>query len=247
MSGPLAGLPALDLALRDTVRLIPSGRLKEPVLAPLAADAAMLDDLAALDALTSGRLRGQQAGLPGLSPRELVFGRPGWSFINAAFLYTRPGGNRFNDEGRGAWYAGLEAETSLAGVAFHLGSELANVRRFENRTDYAGLLADFIGPFADLRGGVGSHLCLHPDPDIGYPAGQALARTLREGGGNGVIYPSISKPGGTCLAAFRPDLVQNVRQGGLWRLEWAGSPEPAISALGTDDAMATLSQPVPVG
>src|SRR3954454_2058292 len=223
--------PAVDLAQRDTVRLISTGRLKGPVLLALAPNHGALEELASLESATNGRLRAQDAGLPDLDPRELVFGRPGHTFINAAFTHTRPGGSRFNDEGRGAWYCGFDADTSLGEVAYHLTRELEAVGRFENVTDYAELLADFIGLSHDLRpGGRVAEPCLSDDPAVAYPAGQALARRLRaEAGSNGIVYPSARHTGGVCLVAFRPDLVQNLRQGGIWRLEWQGSPGPTVT------------------
>jgi hypothetical protein len=222
--------PTVDLTQRDTVRLISTGRLKGPALLPLAADDNALEDLASLEGATSARLRAEEAGLADLDPRELVFGRAGRTFVNAAFTHTRPGGNRFNGDGRGAWYAGFEVETSLAEVTYHLTRELEAIGRFENVTDYAELLADFFGPFHDLRGADAAEPCLDPDPAIGYPAGQALARRLRaEEESNGVVYPSVRRQGGTCLAASRPDLVQNLREGGIWRLAWRGTPEPSMT------------------
>jgi RES domain-containing protein len=224
--------PSVDLAQRDTVRLVPSGRLKAPVLLALAPSQGALDDLAGLESLTNGRLQAQESGLPALDPRELVFGRPGYDFINAAFTHTRPGGNRFNDEARGAWYCGFDADTALAEIAFHLTRELEAIDRFENVTDYAELFADFVGPFHDLRSADprADHWadpCLGAETAVAYPAGQALARQLRaEAASNGIVYPSARHFGGTCLVAFRPDLVQNLRQGGIWRLEWRGSPTP---------------------
>jgi hypothetical protein len=225
--------PRVDLAQRDTVRLISTGRLKPPVLLPLAANFGALEDLAGLESVTNARLTAQETGLPGLDPRELVFGRPGYTFINAAFTHTRPGGNRFNDEDRGAWYCAFEAETSLGEVSFHLTRELEAVGRFENVTDYAELRADFFGPFHDLRVfDRASEEALGDDPAIAYPAGQTLARQLRvEAASNGVVYPSARRAGGTCLAAFRPDLVQNLRQGGIWRLEWQGAPAPSMTRV----------------
>jgi hypothetical protein len=95
--------PTIDLAQRDTGRLISTARLKPPALSPLAAASGALEALAELESVTNGRLQAQETGLTGLDPRELVFRRPGYTFINAAFTYTRPGGNRFNDEDRGAW------------------------------------------------------------------------------------------------------------------------------------------------
>jgi len=222
--------PLVDIVQRDTVRLIPSGRLKLPVLAPLASSTQALDDLAELEGATNGRLQASTNGLPGLDPRELVFGRPNDSFINAAFTHVRQGGNRFNDEERGAWYCSWDADTSIGEVAFHLTRELDAIGRYDNVTDYAEMIADFIGPFHDLRGfDMARASCLGADTGTAYAAGQTLARRLRAAGSNGVIYPSLRYPGGTCLVAFRPSLVQNLRQGGLWRLRWTGSREPQIS------------------
>jgi hypothetical protein len=198
----------------------------------LAASHGTLESLASLEGATNQRLEAEQRGLEGMDPRELVFGRSGYTFINAAFTHTRPGGNRFNDEGRGAWYCAFEPETGLAEVTFHLRRELANIGRFENTTDYAELLADFIGPFHDLRGKEFADApFLAADTAIGYKAGQELARTLRADESNGAIWPSVRHAAGTCLAAFRPDLVQNLRQGGIWRLAWEGSPEPTVTQI----------------
>lgn len=225
--------PRADIARRDTIRLISTGRLKEPVLSSLARNHGDLEDLAELESATSGRLQAQEGGLPDLDPRELVFGRPGYTFINAAFAYTRPGGNRFNDDARGAWYCAFDAETALGEVAFHLTRELAAIDRFENVTDYAELVADFVGAFHDLRGTeFGKDPVLDPNTAVAYPAGQALAKHLRkQEAAIGLVYPSVRNAGGTCLAAFYPDLVQNLRQGGIWRLEWQGSPVPEIISL----------------
>lgn len=217
----------------DTVRLVTSARLQPPALQPLADSASELADLARLEAATHGRLAAEAAGLAGLDPRELVFHVPNYTFINAAFAYPRPGGNRFNGEERGAWYCGFAVETSLREVAYHLTRALADAHdAFVNVTDYAELFADLNGPFHDLRGLARRLKCLHADVGVGYPAGQALAKEIiaakRE---LGIVYPSVRHAGGTCLAAFHPYVVQNVRQGGLWRLTWAGNPEPVVKRI----------------
>jgi hypothetical protein len=222
--------PTVELAQQNTVRLIPTGRLREPVLLPLATNHEALEHLAGLESVTNGRLKAQESGLPDLDPRELVFGRAGYTFINAAFTHTRPRGNRFNDEDRGAWYCAFDLETSIREVSYHLTRELEAIGRFENATDYAELIADFYGAFHDLRAvDRTKEQALHSDPSVAYPAGQALAKQLRaEAVCNGIVYPSARWDNGTCLVAFRPDLVQNMRQGGIWRLEWQGSPTPSV-------------------
>jgi len=57
--------PAVDLAQRDTVRLISTGRLKGPVLLALAPSHGALEDLAALESVTNGRLRACRMAGPG--------------------------------------------------------------------------------------------------------------------------------------------------------------------------------------
>lgn len=223
--------PVTQVAEPDTVRLIPSGRLKPPLLQPLAGSDDDLRDLAELESATNDRIIAETTGMAALRREELVYGRPYGSFINASFAHTRPGGNRFNPESRGAWYCAFRVETALAEVAFHLTRELGNVGRFENRIEYTELFAGFIGPFHDLRGVDPVPDSLNPDPAIGYPAGQKLATAIIAAGGNGVLYPSVRHASGICLAAFHPHLVQNVRPGGLWQLVWSGSPVPEISLI----------------
>lgn len=225
-------LPIADLAQRATVRMISTARLRPASLGALArGDDGLLADLAELESATSGRLLAEERGMADLRPEELAFGFPRSMLINAAFAYTRAGGNRFNGDGRGAWYCAFEGQTSLAEVTFHLTRALDDIGRYDNVTDYVELLADFIGPFHDLREVEPRPPCLDPDPAVGYPAGQSLARAILEADGNGVIYPSARRPGGTCLAALRPHLVQNVREGDVWRLEWRGDREPVVLPL----------------
>jgi hypothetical protein len=98
-------------------------------------------------------------------------------------------------------------------------------------TEYGELVADFIGAFHDLRGATPPPACLDPDPAIGYPAGQELARELRAVQSPGLIYPSARDRRGTNLVAFEPASVQNVRQGRLWRLTWSGTPRFRAEAV----------------
>jgi RES domain-containing protein len=219
----------IEIAQRATVRLVHSGRLKPSVLEPLAPTAGLLTALTELEGATSGRLEAETRGLGGLDPRELAFNVPHANFINAAFAYPRTTGNRFNGPERGAWYCGFDVATAIAEVGFHLTRELDYIGRYDNTSDYAEMLADFIGLYHDLRGAASPPPCLHPDPAIGYPAGQELAAALMAEGSPGLIYPSVRHRDGTCLVAFRPAVVQNVRQGAMWRLTWAGSRAYAAS------------------
>jgi RES domain-containing protein len=213
-----------------TIRLIPSARHKPPVLEKLARAFGHREQLAALEGLTSGRLIGQQKGVPGISPEALASGY-GYSYINAAFAYTRTQGNRFNPPEWGAWYSAFSINTALTEVSYHLTRALEATGSFDNVTQYIELKATFTAEFCDLRDILPKPLCLHSDCDIAYPEGQKLAAGLRESGGNGIVYPSARDPAGTCLVAFWPGLVQDFQQGANWKLEWKGSREPSISQV----------------
>jgi hypothetical protein len=227
-------IPAADFTAPTTIRLISTAHVAEPALMPLVEHPADLGLLAAIEGMTSRR-QGRGMPLPSGVAREELLSELhgyGWTYVNAAFCYTRSTGNRFNGPERGAWYATWGEDrtaTAQAEVAWHLTRELEATGVFENVTDYRELLAGFTTVMRDLRGL--EEAFLDPDPDRGYAAGQALARALRATGANGVIYPSLRRPGGLCLAAFRPHLVQNIRQGATWRFRWAGEREPAIEAV----------------
>lgn len=215
---------------RALVRLIPKTRHKPPVLRGLADSNEEAEALAELEGKTSARLIAEEEGNPVLDRRELAFARKshdlalyGQSHINAAFAYTRAAGNRFNSGDRGAWYCAWDALTSTQEVGFHRMRELGFIDRFAGEALYVELLADFIGEFPDLHGE--QHPSLDADPEVGYPAGQALAAELRREGYRGLAYPSARCKGGRCFVAFDPGIIQNVRPGATWKLVWKGSPE----------------------
>ncbi|HEY5713019.1 MAG TPA: RES family NAD+ phosphorylase [Allosphingosinicella sp.] len=218
-------------AFAETVRLVASARLREAVLAPLADDADELALLAEIEGATSGRLVAEERGLGALAAAELVHGVPHARFINASFAYAKPREPmRFSPAERGAWYAALGVETCIAEVGHHLTRALADAGDFNAVVDYAEMHASMSGLFVDLRP-LPDHVSLHPDPAIGYPAGNSIAAMARGAGHNGIIYPSVRHPGGTCIAALWPNVVQSVAQGAMHRLAWSGSPEFSVEAL----------------
>ncbi|NHZ92376.1 RES domain-containing protein [Massilia sp. CCM 8733] len=214
----------------DTCRLIPSrfADVEDSVLAPLAEDGAVLRDLFDIDNATNERLRGEYGSLPGIGVDELVFGVPNFRIINAAYTYPRPEGSRFNDGERGAWYCAFEAETALAEITFHKTVEYQEIGRFDDSVTYQALIADVTSTFHDIRGVDAFEKYLDP---TSYIESQTLASQLLDSGSMGVIYPSVRRPAGTCLACFRPALVGNVRKGQVYRLTWSGSPTPVIDIV----------------
>ena len=218
--------PISILAVERAVRLVATARMRDPVLLHLVS-ASMLDDLAEIESATSGRLHDER-----VDTHAYPKGRPHAAFVNAAFTYFRPRElNRFNGPNRGAWYAALEVPTSLAEVSHHIGRELRRIGNFRATVDYAEMWASFAGAFVDLRAVTPKPACLHPDAEIGYPAGNALAAETMAAEHNGIVYPSVRRRRGTCIVALWPHAVQSVSPGTIWRIAWTGTPEPTIERL----------------
>ena len=160
---------------------------------------------------TNDRLLGEANLLPGISVHEFLYGIPYAHIVNAAFCHAHPSGSRFNGSERGAWYAAFDLKTARAEVTFHKRQELQDVSWPEPETfTFDDYLADFRGDFHDIRADASYASCLDPDS---YTASQQLAATLLAAGASGVVYPSVRRRKGTCVACFRPALVTNVRKG----------------------------------
>jgi hypothetical protein len=109
-------------------------------------------------------------------------------------------------------------ETAGIEVAFHKSEELREINWQEKEVFvYADFWVDFRGQFHDIRGDSRFAKCLDPDS---YATSQKLAGELLDKGSPGVVYPSVRQSGGTCIACFRPALVNNVRKGGQVSMEF---------------------------
>ncbi|HET9029230.1 MAG TPA: RES family NAD+ phosphorylase [Candidatus Aquilonibacter sp.] len=222
-------LPPTSLVrVNDTHRLVPT-RFEASVLNALADSDEDFNAIVELDAATNDRILAEHGRLPGIGIHELVFGVPYYRIVNAAFAHPHPLGGRFNSPERGAWYASLEIETSLAEVVHRHSVDLAEIGVFEDEVSYRDYLADFSAQLHDLRGNKRA-FATYLDPDS-YVASQALAEELLRQHSLGVIYPSVRRKGGTCLACFRPAVVANVREGASYKLVWSGSATPVVAPM----------------
>jgi RES domain-containing protein len=222
-------LPPISLVRHhDTHRLIPSQHRDDgrTVLARLTDSDAELADLYDLDNATNDRMLAENDLLPDIRVHELLFGVPYYRIVNASFTHAHPLGSRFNGPDRGAWYAAFEIRTAQAEVAFHKTLHLEEIGRYEDDVTFDDYLADFSCELHDLRGDGGFDAYLDPES---YIASQTLAAGLLDSGSLGVIYPSVRRAGGTCLACFRPALVMNVRRAKTYRFRWSGRATPVIT------------------
>lgn len=219
--------PLTQLRRFDTHRLIPAKYSAnfDSVLTRIADDTEHLQLIFQLDSATNARLEAEENLRPGITQRELIFNVPNYRIVNAAFAHPNPLGARFSTNQRGAWYAGFELATAKAEVIFHKSVEFAEIDwREREEVQYDEYLADFTGGFHDLRPEAlpankqrAYEDCLDP---ASYIASQKLAVELMDHGSLGVIYPSVRRPEGTCIACFRPSVVANVRKGSRFRMVW---------------------------
>ncbi len=146
-------IPTSELRAKDTHRLIAS-RYSDTgtVLSRLSSNPDTLGKLLELDDATNDRFLGEEGLLPGIGIHELVYGIRYAHIVNAAFTHASPAGGRFNTPTRGAWYASLDRETSIAEVAFHKLRQLEEIdwphEEISTSDDY---LADITSSFHDLR------------------------------------------------------------------------------------------------
>ncbi len=223
-------LPATLVRGRDLHRLIPAkySERGESTLTRIADDDAHLALIFDLDHATNDRLLAENDRDPGIGAAELVFGVPHYRIINAAFAHPHPLGSRFSSAERGAWYCAYQLRTAQAEIVFHRTVQLAEIGRFHDEAQYDDYLCDIDAVLHDLRLTGNAAPYLEPDS---YVASQGVAQRLLARGALGLIYPSVRRARGTCVAAFRPALVSNVRKGSTLILRWQGATTPHIEIL----------------
>jgi hypothetical protein len=219
---------SIAIRARNTCRLVPSLYPSVGILDRIASPED-LPFILELETWTNDRISTELGILHCIPKEEWVTGRPMASVIMAAFCHPRSGGGRFNGGSRGAWYASRDLATAQAEVAYHRTIELAEVGVFETRVQVRLYLADFNCRLHDIRPDLPEHVPLH-NP-VSYAASQKFARELLDNGSNGIVYRSVRRAGGECIACFRPRLVQHVRPDAHFEYRWEGTRTPRIRKL----------------
>ncbi len=184
--------------------------------------------LAAAEGKTNPRLAATIGNLDLVPVARRVAG-PGASYCMAPFVHVSPDrAGRFHDGTFGAFYAADGFDTALFEVMHHAGRFCAATR------EAAGWIADkreVVGQIdavlTDVRKG---HEGLRSADD--YRASQAFARGDKAAGSDGIVYPSVRHAGGTCFAAFYPDVMGVPVQGRHITYHWDGTRIDMIRDLG---------------
>jgi hypothetical protein len=183
------------------------------------ADPSDWEALYKLESMTNPRLRNEVGELSLVPVADRVSG-PNASVVMAPFTHLSPQGTRFTDGHFGAYYAAESIDTAVAETRFHRENFLRATSQPAMELEMRCYLADVACELHDLRGRRAELADVY-DP-ASYAASQKLGRELRNAGSNGIAFESVRRDGGQCVAAFRPRLVQNVRQGVHLRYAWDG-------------------------
>jgi hypothetical protein len=163
-------------------------------------DSSELEAAYALESLTNDRLQDEVGNIQVVAERDRVCGH-GPSVIMAAFTHIGYE-SRFTKGLYGVYYAGLELETAIKEsqysrsrliLATQEEAQILTMRCYKCTVD---------AHLVDLQGDKDVHA-----PDS-YTAAQSKGANLRSGGEYGVLYNSVRKEGGQCIAIFKPKALK---------------------------------------
>lgn len=203
--------PVRQVHWKRSARIV-SSRFPTVTLFDRVADPADLDSAYHFEAVTNPRVK-QEVGLLALVPAEDRVTGPGTTPVMAAFTHPNVSGTRFSDGSFGVYYAAGDLDTAIAETVFHreryLRMSRAPAVNLEMRVYYAVI----DGRLHDLRAKREQYAAVYdPDPDH-YGPGQRLGRRLRDRKSWGLVYDSVRREGGECVAILRPPVIGRVRQG----------------------------------
>ena len=183
--------------------------------------------IGAAEGKTNPRIARTIGNLDLIPPGRRV-GGAGASWVMAPFTHVSPDHpGRFHDGSFGAFYAGESFETALFETVHHVQIFCGMTREAPGWiADKRELVGRIDAVLTDIRGGFPALL----DPDD-YTASQAFARSVKAAGSDGIIYPSVRNPGGTCFAAFYPDVMALPHQGRHISYHWDGTRIDMIKDL----------------
>lgn len=191
--------------------------------------------LAAVEAKTNPRIRGEIGDLGKVPPHRRVSG-PGASWVMAPFVHCsplRPG--RFSDGSYGLYYAGESEEVALAETIHHHAKFMAATAEPPGWTsDFRVLVGSVDRDLHDVNGVPGA---LHPTD---YGPSQILGARLRAEGSDGLTWASVRMPGGACIGAFWPDVVTIPVQGSHFCYHWNGGAVDFVRRYDTGEILAVM-------
>lgn len=220
MIGP-KDIPITEVTWGKSARIIPS---RFPPVGPFdrVIDPNELETVFAIEAMTNSRLEEEWGQISLVPPEDRISG-PGTTPIMAAFTHPHPHGTRFSTSRFGVYYAAADLDTAIMETVYHRDRFFRDSKspavEIDMRVYYASISAELY----DLRElGEQEPWVYDPDPRH-YPRTQVLAVSLRENGANGIVFNSVRRPAGECVAIFRPKVISPCHQGEHLAYRWDGN------------------------
>lgn len=178
----------------------------------------LMEEAFEIESLTNERLQEQVGELSHVAQQDRVSG-PGASVVMAAFTHTGYA-SRFTNGDYGVYYAARDLETAIRETVYHRERFLSYTEEPACEVDVRVYKGTVEKPLIDLRGDAFAHY-MQPDPEQ-YQAAQTFAAKLRTTDCYGLLYPSVRKQNGECIAAFRPTAVSLPVQSKWLVYHWNG-------------------------
>ncbi len=175
-----------------------------------------MEELFYLEGLTNDRLREEVGDTSLVAAKDRVTGA-GSSPVMAAFTHI---GNpsRFSDGSYGVYYAGRDMRTAIEETKFHRARFLAYTNEDPGEIEMRVYIGRILKPLHDIRGTDFEYL--HQPED--WTPSQVFGRALRDERSWGLVYRSVRRQGGECIAALRPPAVSIPEQGPHLGYVWDG-------------------------
>lgn len=226
-------MPALRVSWPQAWRIIAARYPPIRLYERLTPDPAVWDALIALEMLTNPRVRDEVGDIALVAPADRISG-PGASLVMAAFTHLNPRGSRFSDGRHGVYYAAAEIETAVAETVFHFEAFARDSHDPPRTEDMRVLVGPIDAPFEDVAALAEPLRSQLLDP-ASYAASQPFGAAARASGALGLTWPSVRRPGGACIGAFRPTAVGLPRQGRRLAYRWNGARVDRYFDYGADE------------
>lgn len=220
----MSDYPRIALGWNPAFRVIPT-RFPAVNLFGRVAGTEDFEALYALEAMTNDRLRDEVGDISLVPAEERLFG-PGSGPIMAAFTHLNPQGSRFGDGSHGVFYCGREKETAIAETRHHSALFMGATAEPPMRLQMRLYTVAAEGEAVDLRKAAQADPRIVDPDDYGHA--QSIGRKLRGEGAPGILYPSVRRPGGECLAALRPGILRDCLHAAYLEYNWNGRGIDAV-------------------
>lgn len=179
-----------------------------------------------IDDLTNSRRRELRGELRLVAPYRPVTG-PVSGFIMGPFCQPHPNGSRFCDGSFGAFYASRALDTAIHETVYHTARFLLASKFPATWRGMLVLKANVSGRFDDVRKAPRPLAAALRHP-ADYARSQRFGRERRDALSAGIVYRSVRRQGGECVAVFDPQRISNCRQDRFLVYVWDGERVSAV-------------------